>query len=419
MRIAFIDPQGLNRGLNVGLGFLAASIKRYGHEVKVFDLNNGYLNTKNRIREAFSYDAVGFSIKSFTLGSVYRILNSTERKDIICGGPHVSLDGYNLLKERPNFNIGVISEGEETLVELLGAIERRSALDGVKGIVFRRGNNRDEVVVSEPRELIPDIDSLPLPDYDVFDSVNKIIFDYPLVTSRGCPYSCIYCCVGKISGKKVRFRAIEKVIEEIDLARSKYSSRSFHILDDNFTLDIERAKNFCRGLISSGMDMEWSCPNGLRSDRIDEELVSLMRDSRCKYASIGIESLDEEVFAGIKKGESQKDIINSIALFNKYKIKLNAFFLIGLPKDSLQKNISSLKKAKQIGLHFGHWSLLVPYPGTETWKWIHDNARIISNWKDGFHFGPKPKVTFETDQFSAKEMERVYKIANILSLIHI
>jgi radical SAM superfamily enzyme YgiQ (UPF0313 family) len=159
--------------------------------------------------------------------------------------------------------------------------------------------------------------------------------------------------------------------------------------------------------------MSWSCPNGLRADCLDDELVSLMRDSGCRQVSIGIESLNPQVFDNINKGEDIGQIKAAVKLFNKYKIKVNGFFLIGLPQDTLKRNIEGVKEALSMGLSTAHWSLFVPYPGTKAWEWLKGDAKIISDWKEGFHFGPRPKVTFETGIFKKKDMVLAYKIANI------
>lgn len=412
MRIALIDPQGINSGLNIGLGILSACFLKDGYEVRVIDLNNNPENVKNRIKGILGFEIIGISVKSFTYKSARGIVRSLGRNDIICGGPHITLDGINFLKENSEFKFGIIGEAEESLPGLLKAINTHLPLEQVRGIVYR-SDSAGEICLSERRDFIADIDSLPLPDYSCFDSVGKKIFDYPVLTSRGCPYACIYCCVGKVSGMKMRYRSIENVILEIEQAKVRYGFAQFCILDDNFTFDVERAKDFCRLILKDKMNLTWSCPNGIRADRLDEELVSLMKSSGCRYVSIGIESLDEEVYSNIKKQETLEDIKKAIVFLNKYKIKVNGFLLIGLPKDTPLKTRESIKKSRQIGLDTAHWNMFVPYPGTEVWKWLNKEARIIRDWKEGFHFGPNPKPTFETRIFKEKEMITMYKAANI------
>ncbi len=410
MRICLIDPMGITKGLNVGLGYLASSLIREGHEVKVIDLNNNPKNIKERLNSAEYYDLVGVSIKSFTIQSAQEISQILRRRDLICGGPHITLDGHNFLGGNPNFSIALIGEGEKALVKLANSIENNSGWHHIKGILYREGN---EIIANPGAEFVDDLNSLPYPNYEVFDSVDGTIKKYPLITSRGCPYLCIYCSVGKISGKKWRFREPEDIVKELEIAKSKYNSKSFSILDDNFTQSINRAKEFCQLLVAHSINMDWFCSNGLRADRLDEELVALMKDAGCKSISLGIESLDDVVFENIKKGEKLEQVKHAINILKKYKIKVSGSFMIGLPGDSLEKTKSSIELAKKLKLDAATWGLLVPYPGTEVWQWVNQNAEIIRDWKQGFHFGSKLNSVFETEDFSEEEKVYAFKLANI------
>lgn len=410
MKICLIDPIGVTKGLNAGLGYLASSLINEGHIVKVIDLNNNGDNTKNRINDIKNYDIIGVSVKSFTTQSTYEISKLLRGKKLICGGPHITLDGYNFLQENPNFSIGVIGEGEQTLGELTNAIENNMSLQDIKGILYR---DKNELIVNPRRDFIHDLDSLPYPNYEVFDSFSGTIANYPLVTSRGCPYACIYCCVGKVSGKKWRSRDPKEIIKELEFAKVKYNSKKFGILDDTFTQDVKRAKKICELLIDHSINMSWSCGNGIRADKLDEELVALMKDSGCSLISLGIESGDSSVFNNIKKGVKLEDIEHAINLSKKYKIKVIGSFIVGLPGDNLQKTKSSIKYAKKLELDEALWNLFVPYPGIEAWQWVNENAKILRDWKEGFHFGTSLNPVFETKDFSETDRIHACKLANI------
>ena len=411
MKVFLIDPEGLNKGLNIGVGMLAACLKKAGYKVGVIDMNNNSSDVRTRLAAVAKDDLIGISIKSFTISSAVQIAEMVGRKDLICGGPHMTIDGVNFLQENPSFSLGVWGEGEETLPGLIRAI-KNGGIESVKGVIHRQGSR----IISSPlAEFNPDLDSLPDPDYSDFDSVNGKIIDYPLITSRGCPYGCIYCCVGSVSGKKMRFRSIERVVAEIERAKRDFCSESFAILDDNFTFDVERAKEFCRLLMKDGVDMDWSCPNGLRADRIDDELAALMAESGCKHASIGIESFDEGVFKGINKGESLAEIKKAVSCLREHGIRTNGFFLIGLPGDSLQRSLHSLKEASITGLNSAHWNIFVPYPGTKAWEWVEKHGTLRRSWKSGGHFGPQVRPVFDTPGYSQTEMLRMYNRANIVS----
>jgi anaerobic magnesium-protoporphyrin IX monomethyl ester cyclase len=410
MRICLIDPSGIVKGLNTGLGYLASSLIQEGHQVRVLDFNNNTQNIKERLNKIRDFDIIGISVKSSTARTASQIAHVLGRKDLICGGAHITIDGHTFLKTSTDFKLGVIGEGEETSVELVDAMGSDAELQGVKGIIYREG---EEIIVNPRRPFISDLDSLPDPNYEVFDSFNGTIAHYPLVTSRGCPHTCIYCCASEVSGGRWRARTPERLIEELERTKTNHRSKSFEILDDNFTHDLHRAKKFCQLLIEHRLDMSWACYNGIRADRLDEELVALMKEAGCNTVSIGIESLDDEVFDNIGKGERLEDIRRAISLLKKYKIEVEGSFIIGLPCDNLRKTIASIQRCKELHLNKTMWNLFVPYPGTRAWQWINTEAKIIRDWTEGFHFGAEVEPVFETKDFSETERIRAYKLANI------
>jgi len=404
-----VDPPGIVKGLNIGLGYLASSLIREGYQVRVLDLNNNSRSVKERLAGVKDFDVVGVSVKSSTAKAAGRIAEAIGRRDLICGGAHITIDGCNFLERNSNFRVGVVGEGEETLGEIVRAVENDVSLRGVRGVIFREG---DKVVVNSRRSFVDDLDSLPDPNYEVFDSFRGSIGHYPLVTSKGCPYGCVYCCVGEVSGRRWRTRAPERLMEELQRAKSRYGSKSFEIVDDNFTFDLARAKRFCRLMIEHGLGLDWACYNGIRADRLDEELVALMKASGCNVVSIGVESLDDDVFGRIGKGETLEDIRRAVHLLRKYRIEVDGSFIIGLPGDSLSKTVASVRLCGEMRFDKTMWNLFVPYPGTRAWKWVNEEGRILRDWNEGFHFGSGVKPVFETEDFTEAERVRAYTLAN-------
>ncbi len=413
MKITLIDPQGFSDGLNTGLGYLSAVLDRTGYNVSVIDMNNKAGNTQKRISGIRNSDMIGISIKSYTLEnslSLLKTIKATKTKaTLIAGGPHVSLDSQNFLRNN-KFDIAVVGEGEKTFLELV----KKSSLGRIRGIAFRKG---DEIIVNEKREWIKDLNKLPFPKYDNFDSVQDKgrIEYYPLVTSRGCPYNCSYCSVGNLIGKRWRARKPRNIINELLNARKKYKSMEFKVLDDNFTMDIKRAKELCQMLINEKLNFSWSCPNGIRADRLDMELLQLMKDSGCHTIALGIESGCKPVFNKIAKGEKLEHIKSAVSMANRAGIKVDGFFIIGLPSSTYIRDKQSIAFAKKLGLDSASFGLLVPYPGTPVWKWTKKNrdVKILRNWKGGFHIGFLPKPVFETGKYRQGERLKMYYLANL------
>jgi len=415
MKICFVDPKGIHFGLNTGIGYIAAYFKKQYNlnEIKVFDFNNNIKNLDLRLKELCSYDLIGFSVKSSTKNSALEIATRIKNKNniLFAGGPHITIDGVNFIKKNEIFDFGIVGEGEIIATQLLNALKTNEDRDNINGLVYRRGK---DIIFTGNSYRNTNLDELPFPDYSNFDSdEDGKIYNYPLVTSRGCPCLCTYCCVKGVMGKNWYARSVENIIQELKEVKYKYKSTCFNIQDDNFTLNMDRAKKFCESLIREALDFKWSCPNGIRADKIDRELMGMMRQAGCFGIAIGVESGNEEEFKSIKKGESLEDVIRAVQIARENKIWVFGNFIIGLPNSSLESIRKSIKFAKKLKLESCIFNLLVPFPGTEILEWVKQNGKMLMNWEDGFTQGKNPKIVFETDNFTKEERLKAYCEANI------
>jgi len=415
MKLCIVDPKGVHFGLNTGIGYVAAYLKKHNalDKIKIFDFNNNSEDMDSRLQDIASYDIVGFSMKSFTKDYALDIARKVKRKSniLIAGGPHITLDGMNFFKEHDIFDFGFVGEGEIATSQFLKAFASDKAYGAIKGLIYRQ---EGEIKFTGNADRVINLDAIPYPDYSVFDSVaDGVINNYPVVTSRGCPYLCTYCCVKVVMGRTWIPRTVETVIDELKKAKAQYRISNFNIQDDNFSLDMKRAKTFCDSLAHENLKLKWSCPNGIRADKVDEELMGKMRNAGCFAVSLGIESGVEEEFNTIKKGEELADIVRAAATARKNHISVFGNFIIGLPGSHLNSIRKSVKFAKKLKLESCIFNLFVPFPGTEVWDWVKNNGHMLMDWKDGFTQGKNPRVVFETDNFTKKERLQAYYEANI------
>lgn len=431
MKILLIDPPGRNKGLNTGLGYLSAMLKD-NHEVKVLDLNNieigicGDPNPELPVNELekrivnilndFRPQILGVSVKTFTVEISKRIFDfvSDGQKDIstVAGGPHITLDGLKFIKGS-KVDYGIQGEGEYTSLELCNALENGESIENIEGLFYRK----DGSIHHSPRnDLIKDIDAVPFPYYENFTSVidnRGIIKEYPILTSRGCPYKCSYCSMPRIMGGRWRYRVSEGVIKELQRAKQKYHSSSFTIVDDNFTLNLQRVENICDLLISEKMDLPWNNQNGIRADRISEDMAGKMKSAGCRYVWIGIESADKDVFNAIEKGEKLEDIKAGIKHLKKAGIRVGGFFIIGLPYSTKVSDLKSVDFAKEQGID-GFWFNFVPYPHTRASEWVQTHGRALRSSDGALQFGSNSiDPVFETEEYTKEERINAYNDIHI------
>jgi radical SAM superfamily enzyme YgiQ (UPF0313 family) len=300
MKLLLVKAPSSTHTINppLSLAYLIPNAKKYA-EIKILDcLKENYdFEDFHRYIQSYKPDVVGFTGFTMEINSVFKcakiVKKLNEKIYTIVGGPHASTFPENVL-EKDSIDFVFVSEAENNLPKLL------KQLKGVKKN-FRNipnlGFKKEGKIVINSIKLEEDLDSLSFPDFDLmnFKTYPKLYLakkhpSVPILTSRGCPFNCSFCTGYKISGKKFRARSPENIIEELKQLKGKYKIKEFQIWDDNFTLDRKRAMKFCNLLIKEKLDLIWWCPNGVRMETLDYELLKKMKDSGCYAIVLGIES---------------------------------------------------------------------------------------------------------------------------------
>jgi len=428
MRFLFIDPESLSFrenqeevNVSIGLGYLTAVLKSQGHEVKILHLKLADGETiqqkeEQTIRE-FQPQMVGYQM---FYSSYYWVKNSVTRirryydGPVAVGGAQVGIERERLLEDIPQIDFAVVGEAEEAILQLADALAGRSDYSAVNGLIYRsQGEVRANPVSSVPC----DITKLPFPDYSGYGI--KRIADYPIMTSRGCPYGCSFCY--RHGGRIYRTREVPSVVEELIQARELYQAERFNVLDDNFNLKPKRAIQFCEMLIEKNIRLPWS-GSGIRADHVSDELIVKMQEAGCQQITMGVESLVPEVFARIGKGETLDDIRKAVAILNRHGMDFRAFFIIGLPGDTHAGVMHSYREACRIGIKDGQqvWILMFPMPRTRAYeelaaskgtKWLAD-YRTLNMIYGQVSFIGQMQCTFETPEFPASDkLKAFYKLS--------
>lgn len=433
-RVLLIDPRGFGSGLNLGLGYIAAVLSKNNYEVKVIDCNNfpsrlsrgasinlGSLTHEDwRIKVGKGLDwqpqAIGLSINSFTQESAYEITGFCrsrlgDRPIYFAGGPHVSVFKKDFLeKNKDHFDFGVIGEGEDTVIDLLANLDNP---ESVKGIVYCDGV-RGQVMQTAERPIISDLDTLPFPNLEAFDTVNLSdgLHNYQLSSSRGCPYKCVFC--SQILSRRWRPRSPEHVIREIKEAKEKYRMSSITFWDDNFSLDINRAKKICDLMMSENLNIEYHLA-GVRADRLDEELLQKLKDSGCKSIFIGIEDGDVQTFPFVGKGESLEAIEKAVVMVKKFGINISSYMITGLINSNYESFLRSLSFVKKLDIP-AHWNIAFPLPNTALYDWVKKHGRFLMTVDEGFRHcmtSKNPPVVFDTPDYPKEQRLKAYYVGNL------
>lgn len=381
----------------ISLAQLSAVSREQGYIPAVLDLSiKKKKSVENRIKDLIDkfrpeYCGITFttplSEEADSVAGFIKKLNPSIK--MIAGGPHATIFPEEILKSG-NFDIVVIGEGELTLKEILSG----KNLNKINGVAYKKNF---KIIITPPRALIENLDELPSPDYSVFN-----IKDYhtprvncrrnPVVameTSRGCIFGCVFCNK-HVFGRRFRAKSPKRTVDEMEYLL-KLGFKEIHLWDDGFSTDIERAKEICKEIMRRKLKFPWNIYNGMRVDRIDEELLLLLKKSGCYRVSIGVESGNQKLLDNINKGTKIEDIRRVFKLANKVGIETLAFCMIGLPGETEETMKQTTEFVLEIKPTLSKLSILMPLPGTPIFEEWDKQGNIISkHWPDYvFHLPEK------------------------------
>jgi radical SAM superfamily enzyme YgiQ (UPF0313 family) len=214
------------------------------------------------------------------------------------------------------------------------------------------------------------MDELPMPALGLFDSRNytcpRVIARNnpvgPIEISRGCVFNCSFCNK-TVHGREFRVKSPARVIDEI-FALKGLGYREFHVLDDQFTTDIDKAKEICREIIKRGVNMTWNLRTGVRVDRVDQEFLDLAKKAGCYQVGVGFESGNQDLLDAIGKGARVEQASRAAEMIKKAGLEAVGFFMLGLPGETIDTMEETIRFAVNLGLDYAKATILVPFPGT-------------------------------------------------------
>jgi len=401
--------------LPAGLGYIAEALKSEGIEHDVLDMDLGY-SFQELVQKILSFkpELIGMSLMSLGYMKNYKLLKQIKNEfptiDLIVGGPHLSTMKIAALKECRAIDFGVVREGEFALVELCQGKE----LEKIKGLMFRRNG---EINYTGDRDFISELDSLKFPKFEKFDleRYRKIRRDkklnIPLITSRGCPFSCVYCAAHLSIGKKFRYRSASNVVDEIEYWY-QHDIKDFRIADDNFTLKKERVYEICDEIEKRKLlDIRLSCGNGVRADRVDRNLLLRMKEVGFYRLDFGVEAGNNRILKNLKKGEKIETIEKAIREACEVGIEVELTFLIGSPGETWSDFKDGLNLALKYPISSSIWYHILPYPGTELYDWLKKNDYLLEEPRHYLNSVSRRRnhPLFKTPELSIKARKKAWK----------
>ncbi|MEQ1878291.1 MAG: radical SAM protein, partial [Bdellovibrionia bacterium] len=332
---------------------------------------------------------------------------------VVAGGAHVSALSTESLLESA-LDIVVQGEGDRTFAEIMDG----GALKDIKGIFYRQDG---EILKTAPRPFLENLDELPMPAWHLYNSRNYkykisrlLARRRPLAMaefSRGCVYKCDFCASKNTMAWGYRKKSPERCAEEVKLMY-RHGYREFALADDIFTSDNDWASAVCEEIIKTGIDMPWTCTNGIRVESANKELFKTMRKAGCYRVSFGFESGSDEVLKAFGKGgrASLQKGREAVAMAREAGLDACGFFMLGLSPDTPATMNETIEFARGLPLDMMKFGIAIAFPGTEMFKKYREQGMVRSyNWDDYFIYSTKP--LFAHRGLSFEEVQRAMATA--------
>jgi radical SAM superfamily enzyme YgiQ (UPF0313 family) len=380
----------------LGIETLAPVLRQHGHQVRMFDTCHPQMKESN-IAQALRDDPPEVVALSFLSTTTYpgvkrmaRALKSARPNiPIIVGGVFATMNQERILKDCPHIDALGVGEGEELLPDYLDHLDD---LGRVPGLIWRQG---DEIVKNVARPILRDLDRFPYPDRTTLpiDYIESLPLDLPAVlsldkfctmqTSRGCPYTCIYCDIPALTNGKWRFRSPAHVLGEMQQLND-LGYRSIYLTDDHFLLKRERIRDICQGIIDRKLKFKWGCEGRVDSVAVDQ--FPIMARANCNFLAFGVESGTQKVLDRLDKRQTLAQIEQAVSAAKRWGIeRAHGFFLVGSPGETEADILQSFRFCARLELDTFGFNRLCVYRGTPLWheyldRGILDDQRDWDKW---------------------------------------
>ena len=394
----------------LGLTYLAAVLEQDEHEIKIADCPISNLDHKKLSAELSSFQPNIIGITSMTPTIKSALLSARKAKEVcpdatvIFGGPHATFMDHQILGKEKAVDIVVKGEGELTLKELAQNEMISKNLQKIKGITFRKN---DQLISTLERPYIQNLDELPRPAYkyvpmDKYRIHGKI--HLPIMTSRGCPFQCLFCVVFEIFGAKFRARSSNSVVDELEWLKNEYGANAISFQDDTLTFDRKRILDICTKIEERKINLPWGCQT--RVDQVDKEVLSKMKKAKCNLVSFGIESGCQKILEAVKKKITIPQAQKAIKWAKDEGLFVAVSTIMGYPGETKEMMHQTLELIRRIEPDDAWLCIATPYPGTDLRRLVEKNGwKMSNNWTEYDTMHP----VFENPNLPSEELAEMRK----------
>ncbi|MEE2827893.1 MAG: radical SAM protein [Myxococcota bacterium] len=381
-RVLLVQPPPATRNKGgalaepIGLEYVASMLLSQGHEAEILDawIDQASLEEiETRVRK-WKPDVVGITATSVLMPNAWevarRVKAFSDEIPVVCGGAHAIYEPEWTLEDS-SIDVAIVGEGEDAILELIDVWNGSGSLADVPGIAYR--DHSGEVVRTHSREYNTHLDRLPFPVRNARHMEGYTL--YEVVGKRGCPFHCTFCGASA-DHRKVRYRTVENVMEEISDLFGRYGKKKLYFNDDVFTISKKWAHEFCDLLIRRDLKIEWECQT--RVDLVDPELLAKMKVAGCESVVFGIDGGNQANFDRLRKQITVEQALNSVRDARKAGMAVWCNFIMGYPWETTRDLQDTIDLARELDPHFARFFIATPYPGSELYNYSKERDLIRS-----------------------------------------
>lgn len=420
----------------LGLAYIASTLEEGGFEVKIIDCQLGGEQVKKNDRQdcvrigmsdeeiikevkKFSPQVIGISnnFTSFAADSLKvakLIKNICPDSILVMGGAHATI-AYQDILQSGYVDVVVRGEGEMVFLELVEKIKNKEHYNNLRSIAMF-GDNR-EIISNPSGDYVINLEGLPFPAYHLLDMqqyVNQrnrnfaFYMDYPvgfIMSSRGCPYNCIFCSTSKFF-KKYRERSAKGVVDEIEFLIKNYKIKEIHFFDDSFNANEKRVEMICNEIINRKLKISWQVSQGMNAMNIDSNLLRLMSRSGLYRTGFSIESGSNDTLRYIRKRIDLEEAVQIIRDCNGLGIYTHGNFVIGFPYEKREDINATIDYIMKSNLDFINLTICQPLAGSDLYNSYQEAGLLNNGIKNGSHY---LHTLYDTKYFKADELNKLRK----------
>lgn len=314
---------------------------------------------------------------------------------VVLGGPHANAIPQQAIEEGTSIDVVVAGEGESVLPRIVRSVLESAPIPDEPGVYTRDADGGSH---GEGKAVLDSgVAELPFPAWDLFRRLDT----YPVISERGCPYSCVFC--SRNLGKSMNYRPLDHVMAELEWLHTSFSPREIYFEDETFGLVESRTNDLLDRMESFNRDKQIFFKAQTRVDRVTLERAQRMRMAGFGYVELGVESGDDDVLEQAQKGTDIQQVLACVSNLKQAGIKVWANFVIGLPGESKATVRNSMRLAARINPHRLSVAIITAYPGTEVYRWAlagEKGYRLLSTRWDDYDKYLFPSVELERLPYS-------------------